>query len=107
VAQIEVRGLGANEIRIGRRRITPATEVVFALAFYLCVRAGERVTRDEVMEVFWGTGDMTKGRHSLRQMLYKLRQRGFALDEDAEEIKRTTRSLGGRAPPVRDRPTPA
>ena len=44
MAQIEVRGLGANEIRIGRRRITPATEVVFALAFYLCVRAGERVT---------------------------------------------------------------
>ncbi|MCC7001427.1 MAG: AAA family ATPase [Gemmatimonadaceae bacterium] len=86
MAQIEVRGLGANEIRIGRRRITPATEVVFALAFYLCVRAGERVTRDEVMEVFWGTGDVTKGRHSLRQMLYKLRQRGFALDEDGEEL---------------------
>lgn len=86
MAQIEVRGLGANEIRIGRRRITPATEVVFALAFYLCVRAGERLTRDEVMELFWGTGDVTKGRHSLRQMLYKLRQRGFELDEDGEEL---------------------
>lgn len=86
MAQIEVRGLGANEIRIGRRRITPATEVVFALAFYLCVRAGERITRDEVVEVFWGTGDVTKARHSLRQMLYKLRQRGFALDEDGEEL---------------------
>ncbi len=86
MAQIEVRGLGANEIRIGRRRITPATEVVFALAFYLCVRSGERITRDEVVEVFWGTGDVTKGRHSLRQMLYKLRQRGFELDEDGEEL---------------------
>jgi DNA-binding SARP family transcriptional activator/tetratricopeptide (TPR) repeat protein len=60
--------------------------VVFALAFYLCVRAGERLTRDEVVEVFWGTADVTKGRHSLRQMLYKLRQRGFALDEDGEEL---------------------
>ncbi len=86
VARIEVRGIGASEIRIGRRRITPATEVVFALAFYMCMRAGERVTRDEVVELFWGTADVVRGRHSLRQMLYKLRQRGFALDEEGEEL---------------------
>jgi len=83
---IQVRTLGESEIRIGRKRITPNTEMVFAIALYLCLRAGERVTRDEVVQTFWETADEEKGRHSLRQMLYRLRQRGFVLDEETEEL---------------------
>ncbi len=84
---IRMRVLGASEIAIGRKRITPKAEVVFALGFYLCVRAGERITREEVTATFWGEGREPQGRHSLRQMLYRLRQRGFLLDEDGEELQ--------------------
>lgn len=83
---IKVRAIGAAEVQIGRRRITAKTEVVLALAVYLCVRAGERLSRDEVVEVFWPEADATKGRHNLRQLLYRLRQRGFVLDEEGEEL---------------------
>lgn len=83
---IQVRALGACEIQLGRKRITLTTEVPFALAFYLAQRAGETVTRDELAEAFWGVADPSKARHSLRQTLYKLRLKGFPLDEGAEEI---------------------
>jgi DNA-binding SARP family transcriptional activator len=84
---IEVRALGACEIQIGRKRITLTTEVPFALAFYLTMRAGEVVTRDDLAETFWGSKDPAKARHSLRQTLYKLRQKGLEIDEGAEEIR--------------------
>ncbi len=84
---ITVRAIGAAEVRIGRKRITQSTEMVLAVAVYLCVRAGERMTRDEVVDVFWPSGDLAKGRHSLRQMLYKLRLKGFTLDEDDESLQ--------------------
>ena len=82
---IRLRALGANEIRIGRKRITPSAEVVFALGLYLCVRAGERFTRDELTEIFWGEGREVQARHSLRQMLYRLRQKGLTLDDEGEQ----------------------
>lgn len=83
---IKVRAIGAAEVQIGRRRITAKTEVVLALAVYLCVRAGERLSRDEVVAVFWPEAEEARGRHNLRQMLYRLRQKGFVLDEDGEEL---------------------
>lgn len=83
---ILVRALGASEIQIGKKKITLSAELVFALALYLCTRAGERLTRDEVTEMFWGEGHDVQGRHSLRQMLYRLRQKGLTLDEEGEEL---------------------
>ncbi len=83
---IQVRALGTAEVQIGRNRITKRTELVLAVAVYLCMRAGERVSRNAIIDVFWPGGDPLKGRHSLRQMLYKLRLKGFALDVDAEEL---------------------
>lgn len=35
-------------------------------------------------ETFWPHSDEVKGRHSLRQMLYRLKEMGFTLDEDGE-----------------------
>lgn len=81
---IKVRSIGAAEVQIGRRRITRSTEVVLGVAVYFCVRAGERLTRDEVVEVFWPDAELKKGRHCLRQLLYRLRQKGFSLDEDGD-----------------------
>lgn len=83
---IKVRTLGAAEIVIGKKRITPKSEVMFALAVYLCLRAGERVPRDPVAEMFWPKSDPEKAKHSLRQMLYRMRQAGFQTDESRDAL---------------------
>ncbi|MBK7907361.1 MAG: AAA family ATPase [Gemmatimonadetes bacterium] len=83
---IEVRTLGAAEIVVGRKRLTPKTEGLFALAVYLCVRAGEPSSRDALCEMFWPGSDPVKARHNLRQMLYRLRQAGIETLEDGDLI---------------------
>ena len=72
--QVHATGLGRAEIRTGEAVITPISDRLFALAFHLCVRAGEYIPRDELVSLFWGDRERSKGRHSLRQMLYRLRQ---------------------------------
>ena len=83
---IEVRTLGAAEIVVGRKRLTPKTEGLFALAVYLCVRAGEASSRDALCEMFWPGADPAKARHNLRQMLYRLRKSGIETTEDGDLI---------------------
>jgi DNA-binding SARP family transcriptional activator len=83
---VRVRVLGAVELQVGHRRIGMNTEVLFALALYLTTRAGERVPRDELLELFWGKGSEEKQRHALRQMLYRLRQKGMPLDEAGDRV---------------------
>lgn len=83
---IRIRALGASEIIIGRKTIGLSAEMVFALGFYLCARAGVRLRREAVAELLWGDAEEKRGRHSLRQMLYKLRQKGLTLDEDGDEL---------------------
>lgn len=84
---VTVRVLGATEITVGSRRIGMSTEALFALALYLTTRAGDRVPRDEVLETFWPGTDEEPRRHALRQMLYRLRQKGFAFDEDGDCLR--------------------
>jgi DNA-binding SARP family transcriptional activator len=81
---LRVRVLGASEFQIGSRRIGMNTEGLFALGLYLSTRAGERIPRDEVLEVFWIEGEEESRRHAMRQMMYRLRQKGLVLDEEGE-----------------------
>jgi len=81
---IEARCFGRSEIVTPAGAILPASELLFAFALHLCVRAGEHVPRTDLIEMFWPHSDGVKGRHSLRQMLYRLKEMGFTLDEDGE-----------------------
>jgi len=81
---LRVRVLGASEFQIGSRRIGMNTEGLFALGLYLSSRAGERIPRDEVLDVFWIEGEEESRRHAMRQMMYRLRQKGLVLDEEGE-----------------------
>lgn len=81
---LRVRVLGASEFQIGSRRIGMNTEGLFALGLYLSTRAGERIPRDEVLDVFWIEGEEESRRHAMRQMMYRLRQKGLVLDEEGE-----------------------
>lgn len=84
--QVHAIGLGHPEIRLGDAVITPASDRLFALAFQLCLRAGEYIVRDELVALFWGDAAPTKGRHSLRQMLYRLRQMGLPLFDAGDAV---------------------
>jgi DNA-binding SARP family transcriptional activator/tetratricopeptide (TPR) repeat protein len=81
---VRVRVLGASDLHIGSRKIGLSTEALFALGLYLTVRAGERVPRAEILETFWTDGPDEARRHAMRQMMYRLRQKGLDLDEDGE-----------------------
>lgn len=84
---LRVRVLGASEFQIGSRRIGMNTEALFALGLYLSTRAGERIPRDEVLDVFWTEGEEESRRHAMRQMMYRLRQKGLVLDEEGEFLR--------------------
>lgn len=83
---VKVRVLGAVELQIGHRRIGMNTEVLFALALVLTTRAGQRIPRDELLELLWAKGSADLRRHALRQMLYRLRQKGLELEEDGDKV---------------------
>ena len=84
---VNVRILGATEITVGSRRVGFRTEALFALALYLTTRAGERVPREDVLEIFWPDGRDEARRHSMRQMMYRLRLKGVEFDEDRDTIQ--------------------
>ncbi|MBX3173540.1 MAG: AAA family ATPase [Gemmatimonadaceae bacterium] len=63
------------------------TEVLFALGLYLTTRAGERVPREDILHLLWGDEDGATRRHALRQLLYRLREKGLTLDEDGDVIR--------------------
>ncbi|MFM8567440.1 MAG: hypothetical protein ACKOCV_07135 [Gemmatimonadota bacterium] len=50
--QVHAIGLGHAEIRLRETVITPASDRLFALAFQLCLRAGEYIARDELVALF-------------------------------------------------------
>jgi DNA-binding SARP family transcriptional activator len=84
--RLRVRALGACLITAGKTRIKPDSAVLFALALYLGVRAGERVTRADVLELLWPGVAPTARRHALRQLLYRLKRSGVPLDADGDEL---------------------
>lgn len=83
---IVVRTFGSPEIRVGTSILLPSSEVMFGLACYLAVRAGTKTPRDVMAELFWPSASAEGGRHSLRQMLYRLRRLGFSLEETATSV---------------------
>lgn len=80
-ALIRTRTIGGAVVEIGGRRITPSSELMFGLAVFLSAQRGQRVSRGTLVDMFWPRADALSARHSLRQMVYRLRQLGFALEE--------------------------
>lgn len=83
---IRVRVLGTAAIELGTRRLTPKSDVMFALAVYTCIRAGERLARDAAAEMFWPDTPLERARHSLRQMIYRLRRAGLPIESDGDSM---------------------
>jgi DNA-binding SARP family transcriptional activator len=83
---IHVRTLGTAEVLAGGRRITPDSTMMFALALFLSVSAGQRVQRSRLLDLCWPESSDNSRRHALRQLLYRLRQSGFPLSLDGDDV---------------------
>ena len=79
---IRITTIGVPDIRSGSTRIRPDAEVLFGLAMYLGLNAGTPIPRDTLLRIFWpGVAD-ADARHSLRQLLYRLRKGSLPIDVD-------------------------
>ncbi|MFI5244202.1 MAG: AAA family ATPase, partial [Gemmatimonadales bacterium] len=83
---IHVCTLGRAEVLAGEQRITPESAMLFALALFLGVSAGQRVQRSRLLDMFWPDVPDDLRRHALRQLLYRLRRAGFPLCQDGEDL---------------------
>lgn len=90
---IELHTFGDAMIRVGEKDIRPSAPVLFAALLYLCVERGRRVPRAALQELLFPEKDERSGAHSLRQLLYKLRQLGVPLETDASSVSLLKKSV--------------
>lgn len=80
VPVIYLHTLGDTLIKVGEKEIRPTSPMVFAALLYLAVERGRRVPRAALQEMLFPHADERSGAHSLRQLLYKLRQLGVPME---------------------------
>ena len=83
---IRVRANGKTEIEVGPMVIRPGADVLFSVLLYLTCNAGESVPRRRLLELFWPAAPDASARHSLRQLLYRLRRAGAGLVDAGDEV---------------------
>src|SRR5437868_3563533 len=81
-----VRTLGVVAIDVGERRIGPSSGRLFALLLYLVFRRGDATSRRVVQELLFPEATDGQAAHSLRQLLYRLRQIGVPIEADADQL---------------------
>lgn len=85
-SMIHLHTLGDTLIKIGEREIRPTSPMLFAALLYLGIERGRRVPRTALQEMLFPKVDERSGAHSLRQLLYKLRQLGAPIESDASSV---------------------
>ncbi len=83
---IELHTLGDAMIKVGEKEVRPTARMVFAALLYLCIERGRRVPRTALQELLFPNAGERSGAHSLRQLLYKLRQLGVPLETDDSSV---------------------
>ena len=84
--RISVRTLGRVRIEVGRRTIGPSAGQLLALLLYLTSRRGQATSRRELQELFFPGAEEHQAGHSLRQLLYRLRQLSVPFAADADGV---------------------
>ncbi|MGI8498434.1 MAG: ATP-binding protein [Gemmatimonadaceae bacterium] len=84
---IRLHTLGQSCIEVGTIRIGPESERLFALLLYLAVERGKQVSRTELRRLLWPEADATHSTHSLRQLIYRARRMGVAIETDRFFVK--------------------
>lgn len=83
---IYLHTFGDTLIKVGEKEIRPTSPMVFAALLYLGMERGRRVPRAALQELLFPNADERSGAHSLRQLLYKLRQLGVPVATDGSTV---------------------
>jgi DNA-binding SARP family transcriptional activator len=84
---IELKALGASEIRTGVATLTPSQGIVFASALYMVVERGKPVSRALLAQTLWPDIDPSARAHRLRQTILQLKKLGFVLLADRDNVQ--------------------
>ena len=84
---VVLRTLGTARIDIGAVRIRPSAVRRFAALLYLSAEAGRRVPRRYLVDLLFPDRTERTGAHSLRELTYRLKAAGLALESDQEGIE--------------------
>ncbi|HEX7938097.1 MAG TPA: AAA family ATPase, partial [Gemmatimonadaceae bacterium] len=83
---IQLQTLGDAVIVIGDREVRPTSPTLFAALLYLGVERGQKVPRAALQELLFPETDERSGAHSMRQLLYKLRQLGVSVHAEGDVV---------------------
>ena len=84
---IYVRALGASRIDVESSCLDTTSQRKFALLLYLSAERGRRVSRETLHALIFPDQTALNARHSLRELVYRLRLLGVPLSSDAEGIE--------------------
>lgn len=85
--RISVHTLGRVAIQMERRSIGPSAGRPFALLLYLASRRGQWTPRRVLQELFFPRTAEARAGHSLRQLVYRLRQLGVSVQTDSDGVQ--------------------
>jgi DNA-binding SARP family transcriptional activator len=84
--EIFVQTLGKAQIDLTSGQLTPASSRKFSLLLRLAADAGGRIPRTTLHELIYPDLPEANARHSLRDLVYQLRQGGVRLSSDSDGI---------------------
>lgn len=84
---ITLHSLGASAIDTETGRLTPSSGVPFALALYLIIERDRRIHKELLRRMFCPSKNGHRGKSYFRQVLTKLRDHGFPIPLQTEEIR--------------------
>ena len=87
---IFVHTLGTASIDVGSCSITPTSPRKFALLLYLAAERGRRIPRSVLQELIFPDQAERNARHSLRELIYQLRQVGVEIDPRPDALELIT-----------------
>lgn len=86
-------GLGDAVVDTPNGRLTPVATKKFALVLRLAAAQGAMVSRAMLSELLFGELDEKKALHSLRELVYQLRQMDIEIDSDAHGMSLKSQSF--------------
>jgi len=87
---IFVHTLGTASIDVGSCSITPTSPRKFALLLYLAAERGRRIPRSILQDLIFPDQAERNARHSLRELVYQLRQVGVEIDPRPDAVELIT-----------------
>jgi DNA-binding SARP family transcriptional activator len=83
---LRLRTLGESTIEIDGVRIGPESSMLFGILIYLAIERGRPTSRARLKEMFWPDVSEANARHSLRQLVYRIRGLGLPLMATTSDI---------------------